>query len=65
MATQTQTKPKKKRKYYRKCGRCGCKREQNFLKRNYNSPNGYFCPSCQEDYIREELYDPLDEIEMW
>lgn len=38
--------PKKKRKYYRKCGVCGERYEQSDMKRTLNSPTGYLCYEC-------------------
>lgn len=37
---------KKKRKYYRKCGICGERHEQNQMIRTGNSPNGWICFDC-------------------
>lgn len=41
-----QTKQKKKRKYYRKCGICGERFEQSEMIRTNNSPNGWLCFDC-------------------
>lgn len=41
-----QTKRKKKRKYYRKCGVCGERYEQSEMIRTNNSPNGWLCFDC-------------------
>lgn len=52
----------KRRKYYRKCGNCGKRNEQSFMKRvsNEYSNNGWLCEECyveccltQEDYLSE------------
>jgi hypothetical protein len=39
----------KKRKYYRKCGVCGCRHEQSAMVRTDCSPNGWLCFHCWED----------------
>lgn len=39
-------KPKKKRKYFRKCGLCGKRAEQSEMIRDNGSPNGWFCRDC-------------------
>lgn len=47
---------KNKRKYYRYCGICGCKKEQSFMNRvdkNY-SPNEWICDSCY--YVLNAYY---------
>ena len=41
-------KPKKKRKYFRKCGVCGDRYEQSEMIRTYKSPNGWICTECQQ-----------------
>ena len=45
---------KQKRKYYRKCGICGCRHEQSEMVRNDSSPNGWFCFDCWADYTDPE-----------
>ena len=40
---------KRKRKYYRKCGVCGCRHEQTEMIRTDNSPNGWICIGCLID----------------
>lgn len=48
----------KKRKYYRKCGICGCRHEQSEMVRTNLSPNGWLChdcyiyenPECEEEF---------------
>ena len=42
-----QNKPKKKRKYYRKCGLCGDRYEQSEMIRTDCSPNGWKCKECE------------------
>lgn len=49
----------KKRKYYRKCGICGCRHEQSEMVRTNLSPNGWLCHDC---YISE---NPEYEEEFW
>ena len=39
----------KKRKYYRKCGVCGCRHEQSEMIRTDKSPNGWICVDCWAD----------------
>lgn len=40
---------KPKRKYFRKCGVCGCRHEQSDMVRTDNSPNGWICFACLAD----------------
>ena len=40
---------KRKRKYYRKCGVCGCRHEQSEMIRTNLSPNGWICYECYRD----------------
>lgn len=35
-----------KRKYYRKCGDCGCRHEQSEMVRTRLSDNGWLCKEC-------------------
>ena len=48
---------KTKRKYYRKCGVCGCRHEQYKMVRHDGSPNGWFCIGCWIDYEDPEWED--------
>lgn len=41
-------KPKKKRKYFRKCGICTEHYEQSEMIQTYNSSNGWICAGCQQ-----------------
>ena len=49
---------KAKRKYFRKCGRCGESREQHEMHRTEQSMSGWLCDECYEilhlDYDIEE-----------
>ena len=36
----------KQRKYYRKCGICGCRLKQSEMIRSNESPNGWLCEDC-------------------
>lgn len=47
-----------KRKYYRKCGVCGCRHEQSEMIRTDNSPNGWICFGCHQ--MKHPEYD-IDE----
>ena len=49
MADNRQT--KKKRTYRRTCGFCNCKDEQSNMIRLPESPNGWTCFMCYEQYI--------------
>lgn len=40
------SKPKIKRKYYRKCGECGVRQEQSDMVRTNQSANGWLCILC-------------------
>lgn len=44
-----QPNPPNKRKYYRKCGKCGDVHEQSEMIRTKISPNGWLCYHCDEE----------------
>ena len=50
---------RKRRKYYRKCGCCGERHEQNDMKRTDMAPGGWICLDC---YLSMH---PEFEIEEW
>ena len=52
---------KRKRKYYRKCGVCGCRHEHSEMIRTDNSPNGWLCVVCWIDNTDPEW----EEAEQW
>lgn len=44
----------KKRTYNRKCGFCGHKAEQSKMVRTNNSPNGWVCRRCRDEYNHQK-----------
>ena len=56
------------RQYNRKCGFCRHKADQSKMVRTNNSPNGWVCRKCRNDYKQEkkkskEFLNPVDVIE--
>lgn len=47
--------PKRIRKYNRKCGVCSAIFEQGEMVRTDESPNGWLCESCFEEYLHGQL----------
>ena len=56
---QVDSKPSKKRKYYRKCGLCGKRYEQSDMVRTNRVDNGWLCHDCYEDHL-EPIWDEND-----
>ena len=50
-----------KRKYFRKCGICGERHEQNDMIRCEDSPNGWICKECYE----KKSFEGFWEEETW
>jgi hypothetical protein len=46
LSSKTSSTTKKKRKYFRKCGRCEARLEQSDMIRTDKSPNGWLCSDC-------------------
>lgn len=53
---QVDSKPSKKRNYFRKCGFCRKRLEQGDMIRTDKSPNGWLCVECYHEYT-EPNYD--------
>lgn len=57
--------PVKKRKYFRKCGHCGCRFEQSDMHRTRFSiaENGWLCDECLQDIEERNAMGYYDDSE--